>query len=352
MDGMKKKKYEHLNQNKRDRLQALLDSGHKQKEIAKVLKVDKSTISREIKRNRRRTRKRKRKMDGPYQASIAQHKAYLRRKYAKYQGKKICENDKLKTYITKKLKIGWSPDEISGRMKKERRSFYSSKTAIYEWLYENHGQYWCRYLYSKRYFSRKRKKTKTKKALIPNRIGLKLRPKGATNKTRYGHFEGDSVVSGKKTASKKSLAVVYEMKARYTDIKKIDSLKPKLFNAAILKMRDKLRKIGSLTLDNGLENQYYEELNIPTFFCDPYSSWQKPGVENANKMIRRFIPKGDDIGRYSEKYIEMIVEILNNKPRKSLNYKTPNEVMKKHNLLKTKEKNILKIKKPEVALRG
>ena len=349
---MKKKNYEHLNQNKRDRLQALLSSGCKQKEITKILEVDKSTISREIKRNRRKIRRKKRKIDGPYQASTAQHKAYLRRKYAKYQGKKICENDKLKIYITKKLKRGWSPDEISGRMKKEKQLFYSSKTAIYEWLYGSQGQYWCKYLYSKRYSSRKRKKTKTKKALIPNRIGLKLRPKGATNKTRYGHFEGDSLVSGKKTASKKSLVVIYERKAKYTDIKKIDSLKPTFFNHAVKKMEDKLKEIKSLTLDNGIENQYHEKLAIPTYFCDSYSSWQKPGVENVNKMIRRFIPKGTDIDDYSNKYVEMIVESLNNKPRKSLNYKTPMEVMKEHDLLKTKDENILKIKKPEVALRG
>lgn len=297
-------------------------------------------------------RKKKRKIAGPYQAAVAHHKAYLRRKYAKYQGKKIEGNGKLRKYIKEGLKQGWSPDEISGRIKKEKQQFYSSKSAIYEWLYSNLGQYWCKYLYSQRYRPRKRKKAKIKKVLIPNRLGLKLRPKGATNKTRYGHFEGDSLVSGRKTASKKSLAVVYEMKAKYTDIEKINSLKPKLFNAAILKIEDKLKKMKSLTLDNGIENQDHQGLNIPTYFCDPYSSWQKPGVENINKMIRRFILKGDDIGLYSEEYIKMIVKILNNKPRKSLNYKTPMEVMKERSLLKIQNENILKIKKPEVALRG
>ena len=101
----------------------------------------------------------------------------------------------------------------------------------------------------------------------------------------------------------------------------------------------------SITMDNGVENTKHEELSIPAYFCDSYSSWQKGGVENANKMIRRFIPKKSDLNDYSDKYIKMIVDILNNKPRKSLDYKTPYEVMVEHNLF-------VKNKKAEVALRG
>ena len=93
----------------------------------------------------------------------------------------------------------------------------------------------------------------------------------------------------------------------------------------------------SLTQDNGIENTRHEELGVPVYFCDPYSSWQKGGVENANKMIRRFIPKGADIAAYSQEYVSMAVDILNNKPRKSLGYKTPLEVMQKNNLLVEQE---------------
>ena len=97
-------------------------------------------------------------------------------------------------------------------------------------------------------------------------------------------------------------------------------------------MENKLA-IDSLTLDNGVENQYHEELGIPTYFCEPYSSWQKGGIENANGMIRRFIPKGMDLSKVSKKYLEIVLEIINNKPRKSLGYKTPNEVAIENNLL-------------------
>jgi IS30 family transposase len=339
-----KKKYAHLKQKERDRLEALLLGGCKQKDIARVLKVNESTISREIQRNRRKIRRKGGTINGRYEASVAEQKAHVRRKYAKYQGKKINENEKLKEYIVKKLERHWNPDEISGRMKRERKRFYASKTAIYEWLRSNRGQYWCQYLYSRRYRKGKRTKNKAKKTLIPNRVGIELRPKEVDDKTTYGHYEGDTVVSGKKTGSKAALSVAYERKAKWIAIRKIKSLKPKLFNESISGIRKEMN-IKTLTLDNGIENTKHEELNIGTYFCDPYSSWQKPGVENAVKMIRRFIPKGSDIKNYSPQYVKMVENILNNKPRKSLDYQTPYEVMLENNLF-------VKNKKSPVALRG
>lgn len=325
-------------------MQALLRSEHKQKEIADVLEVSPSTISREIARNRRRKRIKGGEKNGPYVATVAQHKAYVRRKYSKYQGKKINEDEDLKHYIIRGLKKFWSPDEISGKMKKERRPFCVSKTAIYEWLYTSRGSYWCRYLYSEHYRPKKRKDKRPKRALIPNRIGISLRPFGATNKTRYGHYEGDTMVSAKKTGSKAALSVVYERKAKYIDARKIKNLKPASNNIAIEDMKKEVF-MKSLSMDNGIENTKHEELSVAAFFCDPYSSWQKGGVENANKMIRRFIPKKSDLADYSDEYVKMVIDILNNKPRKSLNYKTAYEVMVEHNLLQDN-------KKTEVALRG
>lgn len=327
------KNYVHLNQTKRDRIEALFSSGHKQKEIARILDVDKSTISREKKRNRKKIRAKGGTRDGPYLASLAHHKAYVRRHDARYQGKKINENDALQAYIIEKLKAYWSPDVISGRMKKERKPFYASKTAIYEWLRTARGVQNCKYLFSRRYYKKKRRNNKTKKALIPNRRGLTERPKGATNRTRYGHFEEDTVVSGKKTGSKVSLAVIYERKAKYACLRKIDTLSPVLHNRAITSMTSSFSKTLSITFDNGIENTKHELLNVPTFFCDPYSSWQKGGVENVNKAIRQFIQKGSDIANYSDDYIARIEKILNQRPRKSLKYLTPREVMEKHHLL-------------------
>ena len=127
--------------------------------------------------------------------------------------------------------------------------------------------------------------------------------------------------------------------------RKIKNLQPDTPNAAIQIMKRDVISVKSITFDNGIENTRHEKLGVPTYFCDPYSSWQKGGVENANKMIRRFIPKGSDIADFSDEYVMMVMDLLNNKPRKSLHYKTPNEVMVEHNLL-------IKNKKVEVALRG
>ena len=99
-------------------------------------------------------------------------------------------------------------------------------------------------------------------------------------------------------------------------------------------MKRRLRKMESLTLDNGIENRDHEKIGTTTYFCDPYSSWQKGGVENSNKLIRRYIPKGANIDGYSDKYIQKIINIINNKPRKILNYKTPREIMIENNQLK------------------
>ncbi len=331
---IKQKKYGHFNQAKRDRLQALLDSGHTQIEAGEILGFDQSAISREIARNRRKIRNKGGTLNGKYEATVAEHKALVRREASKYQGKKIEQNKNLRDYIIAKLKLHWNPDEVAGRMKEDREPFYASKTSIYEWLRSGYGQRYCAYLYSQKYRVKKHRLNSAKKTLIPNRISINLRSAGANNRSRYGHYEGDTIVSGKQTRSKAALSVIYERKARYIDARKIKNLKPSSHNQALMIMLEN-KKALSLTQDNGIENRDHEKLGLNTFFCDAYSSWQKPGVENANRMIRRFIAKGRDINDYSEDYVRMVIEILNNKPRKSLGYKTPKEIMMKNNLFTT-----------------
>ena len=329
----------HLKQSDRDRIEVMKDTGIKQCDIAKVLGRNPSVISQEIKRNRRKMRSRGGNKDGPYEASVANHKAYVRRRESKCQGLKIRNNKELEKYIVRGLKQGWSPDEISGRMKKDNEPFYASKDLIYAWLYSVWGQNYTKYLYQKRSRKRKRKLKKTEKAMIPNRVGIEFRPNEANDGLNFGHFEGDTIVSGKNSTGslpKESLAVVYERKAKYIAARKIKSLSPKQLNLGVKKILNTLNQKETMTLDNGIENRDHEKLGLQTFFCDAYSSWQKPGVENANKMIRQYIPRGSDISCFSHQYVTMIVQRINNKPRKSLGYKTPMEVMFENNLLNKK----------------
>jgi len=222
---------------------------------------------------------------GIYLARYAKQRAYVRRKYAKYQGKKIEKRQELRAYVIAGLQAGWNPDEISGAMRESKQPFYASKTAIYDWLYSAFGQPYCRYLPSQQCRSKKRKPPVAGRTLIPDRVSVAMRPFGATNRTRYGHWEGDTMVSGKRTGSSVALAVTQERKTRYLGATLIPDLRPVSFATATAAMlADK--KVLSVTLDNGIENKQHQAITraigAGTYFCDPYSSWQKGGVEHAN----------------------------------------------------------------------
>jgi IS30 family transposase len=342
------KGYKHLTQEERDRIQSLLDQGVDEAEIGRIIGRHKSTIGREIQRNKRVRGDIPVANEQQYQATSANHKAYTRRLYAKYQGKKIQEHKELREYVIRGLKRHWNPDEIAGAMKLEKQPFYASKTTIYEWLYSEWGQPYCQYLDSRQHKPKKRK-PKAKRHMIPDRVSIAQRPQAATDRTEYGHHEGDTMVSGKRTGSTTALAVDVERKARFISARKLDNLKPKTFNKGMRSIQKQLTTVKSRTYDNGIENREHGKLGVDSYFCDPYSSWQKGGVENANRMIRRYLPKGMDLATVSPQKLASIVAILNNKPRKILGYKSALQVMTEHGLLR---QTATTFNKGKVALRG
>ena len=309
------RKREKLKKAERDEIEILLRKKYSLREIARVLNRSPNTVSYEIRTNDGRS---------GYRARNAQQYARTRIKDKRWQWSKIEHTAELRAYIIAGLVAHWNPDEIAGAMRRERQSFYASKTAIYEWLRSIYGQRYCPLLYSRRYYKKKRK-PKSARAMIPDRVSIHERFLGAANRTRYGHWEGDTIVSGKKTGSTVALSVVYERKARFVMAQRIENLKPASHTAAVQEMLAN-KKALSLTQDNGIENREHRQLGMPTFFCDPYSSWQKGGVENANKMIRRYVPKGIDLATISQEYLDHIVSIINRKPRRSLQYRTALEV--------------------------
>ncbi|MEI8175070.1 MAG: IS30 family transposase [bacterium] len=304
----------------RDEIFILLEKAYSIRSIARALGRSPNTVSYEIKNN---------STDGKYDPRKADKKARVSLRNRRFQWRKINKDKELKKYIMQGLKDHWNPDEISGRMKEEKKPFYTSKTAIYEWLRTARGNKYCKYLYSERYYKKKRVK-KTERVMIPDRVSIDMRSLGAENRSRYGHFEKDAVCSGKN--GKGSLAVMQERKSRYVDAKKVSGFSGKLHNEAIMEMK-KNKKILSLTYDNGIENRYHKKLGIPSYFCDPYSSWQKGGVENANKMIRRYIPKKTNLSKISQEYLDEIILKINNKPRKILGYRSSLEVARASGVL-------------------
>ena len=300
-----------------DRLEIkiLLDKGYSLRAISRSMGRSHNTIAYEVAINGGRSE---------YNPRHADQYARTRKKDTRREWSKIEQVPELRTYIIAGLRHHWNPDEISGRMQLERQSFYASKTAIYEWLRSIYGIRYCPLLYSQRYY-RKKRKPKTARSMIPDRVGIDMRFLGASHRTRYGHWEGDTLVSGKRTGSTAAISVVYERKARLVCARNIENLKPESHMNALVSMLAH-KKALSMTQDNGIENRLHGELGIPTFFCDPYSSWQKGGVENANKMIRRYIPKGTDCAVISPEYLDQIVSVINNKPRRILQYRTAFEV--------------------------
>jgi IS30 family transposase len=327
------KGYKHLSQSDRDRIQDMLDHSVDEAEIARIIGRHKSTVGREIRRNKRVRGDIPVVNSQQYLATAADHKAYVRRHYANYQGKKVQEHDDLRVYVIRGMKKHWNPDEIAGKMKLDQEPFYASKTTIYEWLYSEWGQSYCEYLPSGQTKPKKRR-PKTERHMIPDRVGLENRPQAAADRIEFGHHEADTIVSGKKTGSTAAVVTNVERTARYLSARKISNLKPESFNKAMRSIHQQLTTVESLALDNGGENRYWRKLGVPTYFCDPYSSWQKGGIENENKMIRRYLPKGTDLAIVSPQRLARIVSIINNKPRKILGYKSALQVMSENGLLR------------------
>ena len=295
-------------------IRILLDKAYSMRAIGRVMQRSPNTISYEIKTN---------SVNRYYDPHKAHLKAQVRKKYRRFQYSKIEENSKIKEIIIKKLEAHWNPDEIAGWLKDNKPEYYVSKSAIYNWLHTGRGDRYCDLLYSERHYVKKHKKKKTKRVLIPERVGIENRTLGAANRSRYGHHEADTIVSCKGGSG--AILVLIERKSRYVHLWKIPNLKPRGVSRRLSAVQDTL-KINSITFDNGIENIYHQDIGVPTYFCDPYSSWQKGAVENVNKMVRRYVPKGTDMVTITQDDLDWIADRINKKPRKILGYKSAYEI--------------------------
>ncbi|MDE2078942.1 MAG: IS30 family transposase [Patescibacteria group bacterium] len=299
----------------------LLGKGYSLRKIAKVLGRSPNTLSYELRKN---------SVLGAYHPRKADAKARVRKRFRKLQWSKINADSELEELVIAKLKKHWNPDEIAGWLKQSKKRPYASKTAIYDWLRTARGERYCEHLYSKRKRIKKRR-PKAKKALIPNRVGIAMRPAGSTNRSRYGHWERDSVVSKKGTPG--GMAVHQERKSRLVLGVKVASMRP-TEHARATRLVGARVVMKSATTDNGIENREHGRWGTQAFFCDAYSSWQKGGVENANKMLRRYFPKGTDFRTVTQRDINRACAIINDKPRRILGYRSARELATKAGIIK------------------
>lgn len=311
----------------RQKLEWLLKTSQSLRQIAKIIRRDHGILSKEIKRNGfiRKT----------YRADIAQRR-YEERTHKKHKGK-LDKHPELKKYVEDKIKLDWSPEQIAGRLKKDNiLGLTISHESIYYYIYEKSEKHKKLYKHL-RTFRQKRRKVGTrhnKKTAIPSRISIHKRPDDINNKLRYGDWESDTV-EFKRKRNNIYLSVQYERKSQLVRIHKMENKSALETKEALLKTIESIPKeiIKSITFDNGSEGSKHIEVknmfNIETYFCDPFSSWQKGGVENMNKLIRQYLPRNIDTTNVSDRDIYEVQERLNNRPRKGLNYKTPNEVINK-----------------------
>lgn len=301
----------YLSESERSEIEILKGKGYSVREIARTLGRSPNTISYELKR-----------VPSGYKAKTAKLYARVKLKYRRLEWSKIEKNPGLKRYIIEKLKARWNPDEISGRMKKEKQQWYVSKSAIYEWLETARGERYKKYLYAYRP-GRRHKKKDGLNGQILHMTPIELRSVGIERRSRYGHWESDCMLS--KRGAKGGLSTHIERKSRLLVAEKVTDLSSSEKQKTLTNLTQEF-SVKSITFDRGHENAKHHELGIHTYFCNAYHSWEKGGVENANKMIRAFLPKKTDFNSVSQEEIDHIISIINNKPRKILGYMTAIEV--------------------------
>lgn len=299
-------------------LSILRKKGYSLREIGQALGRSHSSLSRELKKN---------KVNRSYDPQKANAKAKMRRTRSKYQWMKVRETPGLEKYVGERMKRGWSPELIAGCYRNETGEKLKADT-IYKYLYSAFGQHLCKYLKYKRYGKRRfRLRTKAVPAShIPDRVSINERPVEIGERRTFGHFEADTMGRPHR-ASPQTLVVMRERLSR-----KLFSIKVKRLKYTIEGFKKIIEplSVSSITFDNGVENIRYQELDIPSYFCNPYHSWEKGSVEQGIGQIRTYIPKKADLKNYTPRHIEAIMDLLNNRPMKCLDYKTPNEVYDKN----------------------
>ncbi len=316
------KKFSQFTECERDEIAILKRKGYSFAEIGKAMGRAKSAIWNEIMRN---------KVKGRYVAKKAHHKAYVRRKESKYQGKKIVHHQDLKKEVDALLRTGISPETVAGRIERRMKTLPSiGKDSVYRYLASVYGR---QIEHHRRELKAKRKaRRRTMAKSLDGRVFIEKRPYHIDLRARVGDAEADFIVSGK--SGKGILLVVVDRKLRTKFIERILPVSIESMECAFLRIKKRYPEMKTVTTDNDLLFQKHERLarllHVKIYFCHPYHSWEKGTVENANKLIRQFIPKGSDLSRYSKRFIERLEQKLNERPMKCLDYRTPHEAMTEH----------------------
>ena len=307
--------YAQLTREQRYQIYALMKAGLSQTEIATILGVHKSTISREVRRNRGQR---------GYRPKQAHRIAEIRR--AEATEPRISSDTW--TLVERLLRVDWSPEQVSGWLLNEHQI-----TISHEWIYQfvlkdkRQGGDLHQHLRCKKQ-RRKRYGSSNYRGRIKNRVSIEQRPKIVETRSRIGDWELDTII-GK--GHKQALVSLTERKTRLTLLAKVQRKSAELVSWSIRRLLEPIAsKVLTLTSDNGKEFARHQEiataLDASFYFAHPYSSWERGLNENTNGLVRQYFPKKHDFTSITEKAITMVMNKLNNRPRKCLGFKTPNQV--------------------------
>ena len=318
------KKNTHFSYEERIKIETYLDDRLGVCEIARRLSRPKGSVSDEISRN---------KVRGRYSAAKAQLKTYQRYWRARHQHLKVVMHEGLRTFVDEKLKRFWSPEGIAGRLTHIEQGLPSlGKDAVYAYIGSSYGGPLEPYLW----YRGKKRKPKIPRSNLNNRTFIDDRSKSVGLRRFFGDWEADFIVSGKRGSG--ALLVLVERKSRYVIMVKLFDRKVVTINFVLEQLIGAQLHVRSVTIDNDVCFRHHPEmskiLDAPIFFCHPYHSWEKGSVEKMNQMIRRFIPKGTNIAKVSERKIAWVQDILNGRPYKCLGFYTPAEAAAEHPKLK------------------
>jgi transposase, IS30 family len=319
--------YTHITENERYVISHLKSAGFSLREIGRRLGRDHTSIMREINRNRPTYAD-----DAVYWYTATQIIAEERR----HKPRSHCrqKHQPLVSYVEDKLRLDWPPEAISACLyldyANDERMRISHET-IYRWVYLDASQNGDLRNHLRRRHKKRRRQTRygSGRRFIPGRISIDERPAIVNTRERFGDWEGDTVEGAKGTGG---IATHVERKSRYLIAAKLSDKKASTMSAQSIKAFSEIPMAMrlTLTLDNGKEFSQFKELESKTgltvYFADPYAAWQRGTNENTNVLLRYYFPKGTDFQNVSEEELDLIVNKVNHRPRKCLNYQTPHDV--------------------------
>jgi IS30 family transposase len=317
--------YRHLSLEERERTFGLKEQGLSFREIARVLGRHHTTLSREYGRHAKYGR--------GYLPCRAQTKAEL--KAVRQRTKAPLKNPLVFVYAREKLRAGWSPETIAGRLSIDHPGETICPETIYRYVYSSRKTYGMKlWRYLKLHRKRRMKKhgRKVQSPTIENVFRIDKRPRTVEKRRQAGHWETDNL--GSPPSDRRAVSLLVERKMRFNRLALLPdrtaATKAKKVNQALLKFPEEMRK--TITADNGRENADHENITAVTgakvFFCLPYHSWEKGTVENRFGAVRRFIPKGTSLDTVTPRQIKIIERKLNSTPMKCLGWLTPYEKMR------------------------